>query len=101
MPKGYIIAEIEITDPETYRQYMPLAQAAIAAYGGRYVVRGGDPRALEGERPPQRMVVLEFDSPEQAEAFYRSPQYQEAAAIRQRASRGHLYLLTGAASPSG
>lgn len=100
MPKGYIFAEIEVTDPETYKQYMPLAQAAIAAHGGRYLVRGGEPRALEGDRAPKRVMVLEFDSPEQAEAFYRSPQYQEALAIRQRASRGHLYLLTGAEPPA-
>ncbi|GGG39729.1 hypothetical protein GCM10010964_29120 [Caldovatus sediminis] len=101
MPKGYIFAEIEVTDPATYEQYRPLAAAAIAAHGGRYLVRGGEPRALEGDRSPKRVVVLEFDSPEQAEAFYRSPQYQEALAIRQRSSKGHLYLLTGAASPSG
>ncbi|WP_237214232.1 DUF1330 domain-containing protein [Falsiroseomonas oryziterrae] len=101
MQKGYVVAEIDVTDPETYRQYMPLAQAAIAAHGGRYVVRGGDPQALEGERAPQRFVVLEFDSREKAEAFYRSAQYQEAAAVRLRSSNSRVFLLTGAASPTG
>lgn len=101
MQKGYVIAEIDVTDPEIYKQYMPLAQAAIAAHGGRYVVRGGDPQALEGETAPQRFVVLEFDSREHAEAFYRSPQYQEAMAVRVRSSTGRVFLLTGAASPTG
>jgi len=101
MQKGYVVAEIDVTDAETYRQYMPLAQAAIAAHGGRYVVRGGDPQALEGDRAPQRIVVLEFDSREKAEAFYRSAQYQEAAAVRLKSSNSRVFLLTGSASPTG
>ena len=74
---------------------MPLAEAATAAYGGRSIVRGGDIRVLEGNRPVRRAVILEFDSPQQAEAFYRSPQYQEALALRLQSSTGHAYLLTG------
>ena len=74
---------------------MPLAEAAAAAYGGRSIVRGGDIRVLEGNRPVRRAVILEFDSPQQAEAFYRSPQYQEALALRLQSSTGHAYLLTG------
>jgi uncharacterized protein (DUF1330 family) len=96
MPKGYIVAEVEVTDPETYERYRPMASAAVAAFGGRFLVRGGDPHVLEGDRSPKRVVVLEFESPERAEEFYRSPQYQEALAVRQRASRAHLYLLKGA-----
>jgi uncharacterized protein (DUF1330 family) len=74
---------------------MPLAEAAAAAHGGRSIVRGGDMRVLEGNRPVRRAVILEFDSPQQAEAFYRSPQYQEALALRLQSSTGHAYLLTG------
>jgi uncharacterized protein (DUF1330 family) len=86
---------LQITDPEIYRQCMPLAEAAAAAYGGRSIVRGGDRRVLEGNRPVRRAVILEFDSPQQAEAFHRSPQYQEALALRLQSSMGHAYLLTG------
>ena len=94
--KGYILAEIEVTDPETYKQYMPLAAAAIAAFGGRYLVRGGEVQPLEGDYDPRRTVLIEFDSPEQARAFYYSAQYQEAVAIRRRCSRGRLVLFSGA-----
>lgn len=93
--KGYILAEIEVTDPETYKQYMPLAAAAIAAFGGHYLVRGGEVAALEGESPPLRTVLLEFSSPEQARAFFLSPQYQKAASIRRRCSRGRVLLMSG------
>jgi len=98
--KGYILAEIEVTDPETYKQYMLLAPSAIAAFGGRYLVRGGDAELIEGDPPPRRTVLLEFESVERARAFVHSPQYQEAAKIRRQASRGRFLLLTGA-PPAG
>jgi uncharacterized protein (DUF1330 family) len=93
--KGYLFAEVEVTDPETYKQYMPLAGAAIAAYGGRFVIRGGDPEVVEGGRRAKRCVFVEFESVERLKEFYHSAQYQAAAAIRQRASTGHVYLLSG------
>lgn len=97
--KGYILAEIEVTDPEIYKQYMPLAAAAISAFGGRYLARGGAVATLEGESPPRRTVLLEFASPEKAKAFFASPQYQEAAAIRRRSARGRVLLLEGCQPP--
>ena len=48
MPKGYIYAELEVTDPALFETYRPLAAASIEEFGGRYVVRGGDPKVLEG-----------------------------------------------------
>jgi len=68
----------------------------IAAFSGRYLVRGGDPRALEGNCSPKRVVVLGFDGPGHAAAFYRSAQCQEALATRQPSSpSSHLFLLNG------
>ena len=98
MPKGYVLAEVEVTDPALFETYRPLASASIAAFGGRYLVRGGDPQVLEGNRPHRRMVLLEFDSPERATEWYRSPQYQEALAIRERAAKTHLLMLSGHAA---
>jgi hypothetical protein len=51
MPKGYIYAELEVTDPALFETYRPLAAASIAEFGGRYAVRGGDPKVLEGDGP--------------------------------------------------
>lgn len=96
MPKGYVLAEIDVTDPQAYEAYKKLSSQAVAEYGGRFLVRGGEVVQLEGERPPKRLVILEFDSPEQAQTFFDSPQYQAAAAIRRRASVANFYRLTGA-----
>ena len=65
----------------------PLAAASIAEFGGRYAVRGGDPKVLEGDGPPPRSVLLEFDSPERAMEWYNSPQYQAALQIRLRSAK--------------
>ena len=95
MPKGYILAEVEVTDPALFETYRPLAAASIAAFGGRYLVRGGATEVLEGEGKAARMVLLEFSSPERAMEWYRSPQYQEALAIRLKAANAKVRLLTG------
>jgi uncharacterized protein (DUF1330 family) len=99
MPKGYVFAEVEVTDPAAYDQYRPLAAASIAAFGGRYAVRGGDPQVLEGAPGAARFVLLEFDSPERAREWYNSPQYQAALPHRLRASKGRVVLLSGYEPP--
>ena len=93
--KGYVLAEVDVTDPALFEQYRPLAAASIAAFGGRYLVRGGAAERVEGDRPPRRFVLLEFDSPERAREWYHSDQYQAAKAVRERAARTHVFLLNG------
>jgi uncharacterized protein (DUF1330 family) len=95
MAKGYILAEIDVSDPARFDTYRPLAAAAIGKYDGRYLVRGGEPRTLEGSRQLKRTVLLEFPSPERAMAFYNSPEYQAALKIRLESSTAELFVLTG------
>lgn len=76
MPKVYLIAELEVTNLAGFEEYRRQAPATIAAYGGRYVVRGGEAKRLEGNGDPGRMVVVEFDSYDRALAWYNSPEYQ-------------------------
>ena len=96
MPKGYIIAELEITGMEGYQEYREKVPAVIAAYGGRYLVRAGEAKLLEGSGGPGRMVVLEFDSPEQAMKWYNSPEYQAILPIRLRNATGRAICVAGA-----
>ncbi len=96
MPKGYILATIDIPDATAYAQsgYMAMAQAAVAAHGGKFLIRGGDPEVLEGPPVADRVVVLEFPTREAARAFYHSEQYAPAVALRQTLSTGSLLLLS-------
>lgn len=94
---AYLIAEVEVTDPAAYEGYKKLTPAAIAAYGGKFIVRGGAVESKEGGWQPSRLVVVEFASMEQAKRFYDSPEYAPALAIRKAASRSRLVLADGVA----
>ena len=93
---GYIVGNIEITDPVTYEEYRKLVPPLVEKYGGKYLVRGGTAEQLEGSNPPKRVVVLEFPSLDAAKKFYNSAEYGAAKAIRQKASSGDLWVVEGA-----
>ena len=92
---AYVIGEVEITDPATYEDYRKQVLAVVTKYGGRFVVRGGKAETLEGGWSPKRIVVLEFPSVEQAQKWYRSPEYAPLIKLRQSASRGKLIVVEG------
>ena len=76
--KAYWIAHVDVSDAQAYSQYTSRAPAAFIKYGGRFLARGGKSEALEGRDTPQRSVVIEFESYDQAVACYHSPEYQAA-----------------------
>ena len=92
---AYLIAEVDVTDPQAYEEYRKLTPAAIAAYGGRFIVRGGTVDSKEGGWKPARLVVVEFPSMAQARKFYDSPEYAPALAIRLKAAKSRLVLADG------
>ena len=92
---AYIYGNIEIHDPMLYEQYRAVVPAMIAAHGGRYLVRGGSVEVLEGDGQALRQVILEFPDMASLKAFYDSPEYTAAKAIRQKASTGSLVAIEG------
>jgi uncharacterized protein (DUF1330 family) len=95
MAKGYIFAEVEVTNPEGYKSYTQHVPATIEKYGGKFIVRGGPSEALEGQWPQVRRVLLEFPSVEAARRWYHSPEYEKPMALRKANSNGRLILLEG------
>jgi len=93
--KGYLIANITVTDPDRFEAYREAVPPLIAAHGGRYIVRGGKTEAVEGTDPYRRLVVLEFPSLAAAKAFYESPDYAPVLRIRLAASEGQVVLVEG------
>ena len=92
---AYLIVETDITDPEQYEHYKAASPGAIAAHGGRFVVRGGDLAVLEGDWTPKRLVVVEFDDLETAKRFYESPEYQAAIKLREGAANLNMVPVEG------
>jgi uncharacterized protein (DUF1330 family) len=92
---AYLVVDIEVTNPAQFEEYKKLAPAAIARYGGRYLIRGGAYEAIEGDWKPQRITVVEFESMEKAKAFYNSPEYQVAIKARLGAANMKMLLVQG------
>jgi uncharacterized protein (DUF1330 family) len=97
---AYIIAEVEVTDPETYQSYRAQTPGVVARYGGRFIVRGGAAETLEGKGQPGRVVVLEFEDLASARRFYASPEYQAIIGIRHQAATSRLILVEGCTPPA-
>ncbi len=94
MPKGYVIARVDVIDPDAYSRYASAADWAIAAHGGRALARGGRCEPLEG-KARARNVVLEFDTYETARAYFYSAEYQAARALREGAAEIEMVLVQG------
>jgi uncharacterized protein (DUF1330 family) len=92
---AYIIVDVAIGDPVVYAEYRKLTPASIAAYGGRFVVRGGEVEGLEGDWTPGRIVVLEFENVARAKAWWSSPEYAPAKALRQKSAKTRMILVEG------
>jgi uncharacterized protein (DUF1330 family) len=93
---AYIIVDIDVKDPEKYKEYVKLAPATIELYGGKYLARAGRTEVLEGEWVPKRLVILEFGSMEQAKAWLESPEYSPVRALRHRTAISNMVIIEGA-----
>ncbi len=93
---AYIIVEVSVTDPEKYEDYKKLVPPTVEAFGGKFLVRGGESETLEGDWDPGRFVVLEFDSVERAKAWWGSEQYRAPKELRQQASNARMIVVQGA-----
>ena len=92
---AYLIADIEVTDPVGYEEYKKLVPAIIAAYGGRYLARGGATDVLEGTWRPRRSAIIEFPSLASVKAFWNSKEYKPLRALRERSAKSNLVVVEG------
>jgi uncharacterized protein (DUF1330 family) len=92
---AYVVVSITVHDPEPYAQYRAMAPPTIAKYGGRYIARGGTTHVMEGDWDPKRLVILEFPDVEKARAWWDSPEYAPAKALRQSCADAQLVITEG------
>lgn len=92
---AYVIVEIDVHDPQLYEEYKKLTPGSLVLFGGKFVVRGGQADALEGDWQPKRIVVLEFPSVAKAKEWWDSDTYRHARGIRQRASHTRMIVVEG------
>ncbi|MEP6615805.1 MAG: DUF1330 domain-containing protein [Ginsengibacter sp.] len=92
---AYVIVDVTINDQQEYEEYKKLTPAAISAYDGKFVVRGGKCETLEGSWNPGRIVVLEFPDTQRAKEWWNSSEYSAAKLIRQRVAHTQMILVEG------
>ena len=90
-----MISDLIIRNEEAFQTYRTRAAKAIAKFGGKYLARNGEIRVLEGQWQPNTIVVVEFPSLEQAQAWYQSPEYSAALEVRDVALTRNLILVDG------
>ena len=97
---AYIVVEVEVHDPNRYEDYKRMVPPSLTPYGGRFIVRGGKVETLEGDWSPKRFVMVEFPSLEKAKAWWNSPEYREAKALRQATATSQMIAVEGFESAS-
>ena len=93
---AYLIARVDVTDPDQYEEYKKLSPGAMAAFGGKFIVRGGQTETLEGDSETRRVVVVEFPDLESAKAAYNSDAYTHARSVREGAANMQMVVVDGA-----
>lgn len=97
---AFVINDMEVTDPQLLEEYKKLSPPTVQQYGGRFLARGGRTETLEGDWSPRRLVILEFPTMQQAQAWIDSPEYAPARRLRQLASKSNIVIVEGTAPPA-
>ena len=92
---AYVIVDVEVTEPVKFAEYGGLVPGTVEKYGGKYLVRGGTIEKIEGKWEPTRVVVIEFQSVEQAKRWDDSDEYSGPKQLRREASKANLLIVEG------
>lgn len=93
---AFVLIDIDVTEPVGYDEYKKLAPEAVAAYGGKYLARGGKVEVLEGSWTPRRLVILQFDTVDRAKHWLASQEYSAAKQLRHRTASSNMIVVEGA-----
>ncbi len=96
---AFLIADIDVQDPETYTRYRQANPAIVNKFGGRYIALGGEVKVLEGDWQPRRTLIIEFPDMSAIDAFYTSKEYVELRKIRWASADSRLVALETLAEP--
>jgi len=91
----YLIAQINVRDRQGYKKYLDGFDEVFKDYKGVIMAADKNPTVLEGEWPFQRTVLIRFPDADEAQRWYRSPQYQKLAEMRKRVSDSNIVLVEG------
>jgi uncharacterized protein (DUF1330 family) len=94
-PPVYSVAEIDITDQAAYSNYVPKAQAAIKAAGGKFLAAGGTITTVDGDPPKARVVIQQWDSLEKYKAYRDSAAFKDLLPMREKVAKWRTFVVEG------
>jgi uncharacterized protein (DUF1330 family) len=94
-PPVYSVAEIDIADQAAYSTYVPKAQAAIKAAGGKILAAGGAITAVEGAPPKSRVVIQQWDSLEKYQGYRSSAVFKDLLPMREKVAKWRTFVVEG------
>lgn len=92
---AYMIVEVETTDEALMAEYRKHTPGLVAKYGGKFIVRGGACKTLEGGWTPPRLVMIEFPDMAAIDRFYSSPDYKPVLEMRLKAGKSRAIAVDG------
>ena len=92
---GYVIANIDVKNPEAYKEYIDKVKPIVEKFGGEYLVRNGEYKVIDGEWKYPRTVIIKFPTYEKALEWYNSDLYKPVKELRQKNSEGNLIIIKG------
>ena len=92
---AYVIADVEVTDPAKFNEYRSQVSSTLEIYGGKYIVRGGATEKAEGNWEPGRMVIIQFESMDQAKRWYNSEEYSGPMRLRHQSANTNFLFVEG------
>ena len=95
MPAGYVIAQLKVTNPEKYKEYVTKVSEVVKKFDGEYLVRNGEYQVVEGEDNFPRLVIIKFLTCEKALVWHNSDEYKPVKDIRLQNSEGSNIIVKG------
>ena len=92
---GYVISNIDVKNPEAYKEYIDKVKPIVEKFGGEYLVRAGEYKVIDGEWKYPRTVIIKFSSYEKALEWYNSEEYQPVKPIRLANSVANGIIIQG------
>ena len=93
---AYMIARVDVTDLDAWKNYAANAGPTVAQFGGKYIARGGELTGLENfEDEGKRVVIIQFPDVESANNWYHSPEYTEVRKLRANAGYARFMIVDG------
>ena len=95
-PPIYVVTEIDVSNLDAYlKEYVPVAQAALKAGGGRILAAGQNITPIEGTPPKSRVTILQWESIEQYNAYRKSPAFADARKIGETYAKFRTFAIEG------